>query len=72
MFGFVSVAMDDKIMIYFKYIEPGNLWYDVFDKAMIYDSKTDAWLEAITPPNYLGYPARTLDRVFGGCMTSGI
>jgi N-acetylneuraminic acid mutarotase len=72
MFNFVSVAMDDKIMIYFKYIEPGNLWYDVFDKAMIYDPKTDAWIEVITPPNYLGYPARTLDRAFGGCMTSDI
>ena len=72
MFGFVSVTMDDKIMIYFKYIEPGNLWYDVFDIAMIYDAKTNVWSEAITPPNALGFPARTLGQVFGGCMTSGI
>ncbi|MDR2203205.1 MAG: hypothetical protein LBE76_02680 [Nitrososphaerota archaeon] len=72
MFGFVSVEMGDKMMIYFKYIEPGNLWYDVFDIAMIYDAKTNAWGESFTPPNVLGFPATTLGRVFGGCITSGI
>jgi N-acetylneuraminic acid mutarotase len=68
----VSVTMGDKIMFYFRYIEPGNLWYDIFDKAMIYDPKTNTWSEAFTPPNTLGFPATTLGQVFGGCMTSGI
>jgi hypothetical protein len=64
-FDTFSVAIDNKIMRYFKY------QYDFMmlnGKVMIYDTKTDVWSEGKTPSAVYGKTTLTV----GGCMTAGV
>jgi len=68
LFGTVSVAFDNKIMVYFKYastsdtIPPCPIGVGI----MIYDTETDVWSEGKAPPEE--YDSRL---VVGSCISTG-